>query len=294
MLEHRLRIFLAVCEYGTMTAAAEALFMTQSAVSQAIAALEEYYGTALFDRFPRKLTLTEAGHALKAAAQDIIRLIGETDALIKNVEAGGTVRIGANLSVGKVLIHDYLSEFRNVYSDADVQVIAARGSQLLEMLDRGELDFLLMEKADGDDYIQEPFYQDRIVMVVRSDDPLLKRKKLTLSDVEDEPFFLREKGAGVREQFDHLCQAQGIRVNTVWGSSSTSILVNALLHGERGIAVLPYLLVQDELAEGKIIELPISDVRLDRTLYIIRHRSKHVSKTAHAFIDIVRNMSRKQ
>lgn len=287
MLDQRLRIFLAVCEHGTMTAAADALYMTQSAVSQTIAALEDYYGVALFDRFPRKLKLTAAGNTLKTAAQDIVRRIEETDALLKDTDQTGPVRIGVNLSVGKVLIHDYLQKYRINDRSTEIHVISTKGSALCEMLDRGELDFLMMEEADSEDYIQEPFYQDRIVMVVRSDDPLLKRKRLKLSDLKDEPFFLRERGAGVREMFDHLCKAHGIKVKTAWESSSTSILVNALLHGERGIAVLPYLLVCRDLEEGTIKELDINDVRLDRTLYIVRHRRKHLSKAAQDFIRLI-------
>ena len=291
MPENRLRIFLTVCEYGSMSKAAEALYMTQPAVSQAIAALEEHYGAALFDRFPRKLRLTEAGRTLKTAAQDIVRKIEETDTLVRQSEERGLIRIGANLSVGKVLIHDYLKVFRRRHPDTEVQVTATRGSVLLHMLENGELDFLLMEEAEGDDYIQEAFYHDRIVMVTGPEHPLAKRKRLKLADIADEPFFLREKGAGVREQFDHLCKAHGITVKTAWESSSTSILVNALSHGERGIAVLPYQLVRDELADGRITELPVTDVSLDRTLYIVQHRSKHLSRAAQDFIKVVRELS---
>ena len=288
MLENRLRIFLAVCEYGTMTAAAEALYMTQSAVSQAIAALEEYYGVPLFNRFPRRLELTTAGLALKGAAQDILQRIEETDSLIRSAEETGPVRIGANLSVGEGLIHGFLKDFREAYPDAEVEVTATRGSALRKMLDQGALDFLLMEELEGEDYEQEAFYSDRIVMVTAPGHPLLERAHLCLKDLKDEPFFLREKGAGVRRQFDHLCQAHGMNVRCTWESSSTTILVNALESGENGIAVLPYLLVKDELDSGRIRELSPEDVSLDRTLYIIRHRGRYLSKAAQAFIDIVR------
>ena len=289
MLDNQLRIFLTVCEKGTMTKAAESLYLTQPAVSQAITALEHHYQTKLFDRIGRGLQLTASGRALKASAQDIIRRIDEIDEVVLQADNDSDVRIGVNLSVGKVLIHDYLRLFREIHPSSGVSVKAVKGFDLRSMLDLGELDFLLMEEPqESDDYILEPFFQDRIVMVVRPDDDLLKKRTWKLSDLRDEPFFLREKGAGVREQFDHLCQAHGISIKAAWESSSTSILVNALLQGERGIAVLPYLLIRDELDTGALKELHVSDASLGRTLYIVHHRSKHLSRTAKDFIKIVK------
>ena len=296
MIDQRIRIFLAVCEHGTMTGAAKALFMTQSAVSQTIALLEEQYQTKLFDRFPRRLELTEAGRVLKEGAQNMARFCDETEEKMRSSDKNATVRIGVNLSVGKVLIHEFLSQFRVNRPQAQVRINATRGAALCDLLKKGELDFLLMEETEEEDFIQEPFYKDRIVIVAAPDHPVWNRhgtglaeRGIRLADLADERFFLRERGAGVREQFDHLIQAHGLKINPAWESSSTGILVNALLHGEDGIAVLPYLLIRDELAEGKLKEIPVSDASLERTLFIVRHRSKHLTGAAEEFIKIVRN-----
>ena len=307
MLDQKIRVFLSVCEHGTMTEAARSLYMTQPAVSQTIAALEEQYQTKLFDRFPRRLQLTEAGKVLKDSAQDMVRMSAqlllnlrmseEIEEKLRRQDEEAPVRIGVNLSVGKALIHDYLKIFRNDHPKTPVRVNATRGSILRGMLQAGEMDFLLMEDPDDDDFIKEPFYHDRIVITAPPGHPVFEKcsgngQGIRLADLAREDLFLREKGAGVREQFDHLCQAHALKIEPAWESSSTSILVGALLSGERGIAVLPYLLVRDELAAGKLREVPVSDVRLDRILFIVRHRGRHLTKAAQDFLEIIRNRVR--
>ncbi len=297
MLDQKIRVFLSVFEHGTMTEAARSLYMTQPAVSQTIAALEEQYQTKLFDRFPRRLQLTEAGKVLKESAQDMVRMSEEIEEELRRQDEEAPVRIGVNLSVGKALIHDYLKEFRQIHPKTPVRVNATRGSILRGMLQAGEMDFLLMEDPDDDDFIKEPFYHDRIVITAPPGHPVFEKcsgdgQGIRLADLAREDLFLREKGAGVREQFDHLCQAHALQIEPAWESSSTSILVGALMGGERGIAVLPYLLVRDELAAGKLREVPVSDVRLDRILFIVRHRGRHLTKAAQDFLEIIRNRVR--
>lgn len=287
MLIRQLSVFLTVCRTGSMTAAAEELFMTQPAVSQTIRELEEHYNTKLFDRFPRRLEITESGKTLRRSAERLLNTLEEMEISIRENEKDGPVRIGANLSVGNALLMDYLNEFHKTHPRSEVNIFCTRGSILERMLNEHELDFMLMEKPMHDnDYLMEPFYKDRIVIVTRPDDPLQKAEGLILKDIADEPFLLREKGAGVREQFNHICMSQGLRIRPYWESSSTTVLVNAVMAGE-GIAVLPYLMVRDRLKGGDIKELNVTDVNLSRTLYLIRHPSKYISEAARDFAAIV-------
>ena len=97
-----------------MTGAAQELFLTQPAVSQTIRELEEYYNTALFDRFPRRLELTKSGELLRQTANNIVFSLNEVEARIRLEELVGKLRIGANLSVGTVLIHRYIKPFQEI------------------------------------------------------------------------------------------------------------------------------------------------------------------------------------
>ena len=287
MIIRQLQVFLTVCRTLNMTAAAEELYMTQPAVSQTIKELEDHYGTKLFDRFPRKLQITDSGRMLKRSAEKLLDSLEEMEISVRETEKDGPVKIGVNLSVGNALLMEYLETFRADHPHSEVRIICTRGAVLEKMLNEHTLDFLLMEKPLHDnDYIMQPFYEDRIVVISRPDDPLRRRKKLTLSDIVNERILLREKGAGVREQFDHICMSQGIRVKPYWESSSTTVLVNAVIAGE-GIAVVPYLMVRDRLEKGEIEELPVSDIKLSRTLYLIKYPGKYLSQAARDFADLV-------
>ncbi len=289
MIIRQLSVFLAVCRTGSMTAAAEELYMTQPAVSQTIHDLEEHYKTKLFDRFPRKLVLTDSGRILRRSAERLLDSLEEMEISVRENDKDGPVRIGVNLSVGNALLMRFLHIFRQKHPNNDVNVTCTRGQLLEQMLNNHELDFLLMEKPSHDtDYIMEPFYNDRITIVTHPQDPLLAKGPMTLAEIAHLPFLLREKGAGVREQFDRICLSKGLSIKAYWESSSTTVLVNAVLAGE-GIAVLPYLMIRDRLEKGDLKELPVSDVNLSRKLYLIRHPNRYMSEAVKDFMEIVIN-----
>lgn len=287
MLLRQLNVFLTVCRTGSMTAAADELFMTQPAVSQTIRELEEHYGTKLFDRFPRRLEITESGKTLRRSAERLLDSLEDMEIQVRESDQDGPVRLGVNLSVGNALLTGYLKEFRKAHPVSEIKVCCTRGSVLERMLCEHELDFLLMEEPmHENDYLMEPFYDDRIVIATRPDDPLQERKGLVLQDLLDQSFLLREKGAGVREQFNHICLSQGVKIDPAWESSSTTVLVNAVIAGE-GIAVVPYLMVKDKLDAGIIKELQVTDVKLSRTLYLIRHPNKYMSQASRDLAEII-------
>lgn len=289
MTIRHLRVFHTVCKHMSMTEAAKELYLTQSAVSQTVKELEAHYGQTLFDRFPRRIELTEAGKVLEEIASGILLSLNEIEPQLAMVGTGGTVRVGANLSVGTVLIHEYLNAFEQLRPDTKVELTVTRGSVLIPMLLENKLDLALMEDPGREqEFIVEPFYNDRIIFVGRPDCPAAKKKSVSLEEITKEDLLLRERGAGVRDQFEYIVKAHGINVHPAWESSSTTALVRAVMGG-RGIAVVPYLLVEDYLKEGKLKEIHVRDVSLGRLLNIVRHRRKHLTPAVKDFTDVVRS-----
>lgn len=205
-----------------------------------------------------------------------------------------TIRVGANISAGTVLIRKYIDKFHEKYPDAKVEVKVTGSSKLKRMVMEHEIDFALMEDLVHDtNLIQEPFYHDMIVLVCSPENELAKRRGLKFSDIEDHDFLLREKGVGVRDKFDQIMMLHDMQIEAAWESSNTRALVNAAQE-DYGIAVLPYLLVKDYIENGSVAMLDVDDGALNRNLNIVYHKDKIFNKWTDEFISIVREMENAQ
>ncbi len=292
MSNRHLKIFLTVYKFMNMTLAAESLFISQPSVSQAIKELEAFYGVKLFERYPKKLYPTAEGDLLYAYAQQILGLYEKVKEEIHFLSDIATIKVGANISAGTVLIRKYIDKFREKYPNAKIEVKVTGSAKLKRMIMEHEIDFALMEDLVHDtNLIQEPFYNDRIVLVCSSENEFAKRSGLKFGDLENCEFLLREKGVGVRDKFDYIMMLNDMKVDVAWESSNTRALVNAAKENY-GIAVLPYLLVKEDIDEGSVALLDVDDDALNRNLNIVYHKDKIFNKWTNEFIDIVRDMEK--
>ena len=150
-----LRYYLAVCEYGTMSRAAEALHVTQPALSRQIAQLERELGCELFERHSRSVTPTEQGLYLRRRAQEIVGLADQTAADFSHDEeiVAGDIHIGAGESIAMRQIARQVAEFRRRYPQVRFHLHSAIATDLIERLERGLDDLVvLMSHPDNDRY----------------------------------------------------------------------------------------------------------------------------------------------
>ncbi len=286
MTKRHLSVFLQVCKECNMTRAATVLYMTQPAVSQTIGELESYYGAQLFERNGKKLQLTDAGRALQSYAQGILQLF---DAAEQNLHAGKftTLRIGANLSVGRTFLVDAVKQFQKEAPLVRVQVQASGSKKLQKLLLAHEIAFALIEDTRLDsNLVCTPFYADKLVVVAATDSPYASAKKLLFEDLKDADFLLRERGAGARDALDHWLQLHNIRIYPLWESADTELLVKAVQAGI-GISVLPYLLVKEHIERHEIAPVYVQNLPLKRNLNIVHHRNKEFSATAAHFLEVL-------
>lgn len=291
MNNRHLSIFTVVYEKRNMTQAAESLFISQPSVSQAIRELEEYYGTKLFERYPKQLFPTPEGDVLYNYCQQILGLYEEARKEILAMDDRGSIAVGANVSVGTVLIEEYIEKFHEDYPNIKVRVFVAGSARLSEMLYRNEIDLALMEDLIFENHlVQESFYRDEIFFLSSPDHPLAGKKELRITDLKDEDFLLRTRGAGVRDKFDYLMNLYDIAVEPAWESTNTRALINAAKAGY-GIAVLPSLLVRKELGEESLVTLDVRDNSLVRNLSITYYKNKVFNKWTRSFISAVKTVA---
>lgn len=288
MKNRHLKIFITVYKYMNMTMAAESLFVSQPSVSQAIKELEAYYGAKLFERYPKKLYPTPEGTLLYEYATQIFGLYDKVKEEIKFMTDNVTIKVGANISAGTVLIRDYIDKFHEVFPRVKIEVKVTGSSKLKQKLIEHEIDLALMEDLICDtNLIQEPFYHDRIVLVCSPKNELAHKKDLKFTQLAGNDFLLREKGVGVRDKFDYLMMLNDIKIEPLWESSNTRALINAA-HEDYGVAVLPHLLVKDDIKSGYVAELDVKEEALNRNFNIVYHRDKIFNKWAAEFVRIIK------
>jgi len=114
---------------------------------------------------------------------------------------------------------------------------------------------------------------------------LVAQKEVTAYDISNEPLLLREKGAGVRNLFEQRMNEMGLSIKPYWESTSATALINAAIN-KLGIAVLPFLLVKEHIAAGRLKEIKVKDMDLSRKLTIVYHKNKFLTTAMQDFIRI--------
>lgn len=286
MTIRHLKIFIEVYNEGNMTTAANKLFMTQPSVSQAIKELESYYGIVLFERLSKKLYATAAGKNLYQCAIHIIKLFDDIENVVKENPLQKKLIVGANYTVGAVLIHKYIEKFKTLYPDSEIMVRVNKSSVLIDMLRKNGLDFALIEEIENEpDLVQDVFFNDRITIVAHPQHLLFTKKEITPEDIVKEHLLLREKGSGVRNLFESNMHQLGLFIKPYWESSSTTALINAA-RNKIGVAILPFQLVKEHIVSGSLKELKVDNMNFSRKLTIVYHKNKLMTAAIQDFIKV--------
>lgn len=284
MTLRHLRIFVAVCTWGSITRAAEKLHMAQPSVSLAIRELEETYQLQLFDRISRRLYLTSDGEKFLKYAGHIAALFEEMENSMEHWSDMERMSIGSSITIANSLLCECLISYKQHYPKRCTQILIENSSILEEAIASNQLDLALIEGIPTHEHIQKiSFFKDELAVICALDHPLAKKEKLCLQDIAQEAFLLREKGSGTREILDSIMKVHDIQLHPIWESASTRALVKGVQYGF-GISILPYQMVKAELEAGIVTRLYLSDVSFQRDYYIIYHANKHLHAGLQDFI----------
>ncbi len=294
MTLRHLKIFLSVCKNGNnLTRAAEALYISQPAVSLALKELEEYYGIKLFERFSRQLKITEAGIRMREYAIHILALFDDMEKEMHNWDVSGILRIGASITIGSQFMPGYVSAFQKLYPGIDVRVRIGPSEQLEQGLLKNELDLALIEgSVHSSSLMYEEYMEDRLNAICSVKGPFQKGEKVSAKAFFQQRFLLREKGSGTREAFDSVASLAGVSVEPVWEATSTVALVNAAIQG-LGVAVLPERMIQSALHEGKVIPFEVEGISFSRHFVMVYHKNKFLTGSMQSFMKLCKNSSEK-
>ncbi|TLS49932.1 LysR family transcriptional regulator [Paenibacillus antri] len=290
---HQLHIFYTVADRGSFSAAAQALHMTQPAVTMQIQALEEYFGTKLFVRSTKKIELTEAGKALMVYAKRSIDLVKETDQAMSRFThmLQGRLLLGASLTVGEYILPRLLGPFNQAYPNIAIQLKVMNSTQILEEILKHQLTFGLIEaQVVHPDVHTEPVLSDELKLIVPNGHPLTESEDVTMEDVLRHPFILRERGSGTRQVMEEELSRKGINeenMKIVMELGSTGAVKSAVEAG-LGITFLSQTSVKHELTLGVLRLVPIRGIRFERQFYATYSKSNLLPISAVTFLSFLR------
>jgi LysR family transcriptional activator of nhaA len=261
---HHLRLFRAVATDGTLTGAARALNLSQSALSTQIRALEDSLGHALFERRGRGLVLTEAGRIALDHAEEIFRTAEHLTATLRETgRARRALRVGALATLSRNFQMQFL---RPLIGRPDVEVVLRSGSQaeLLRGLEGLALDVVLTNLTPARD-AASPWLVHRLdeqpVGLIGTPARLGPDARPLAELLAAEPLILPTADTALRAGFDALVARLGV-VPQVAAEADDMAMLRLLARADAGLAVIPPIVVRDELAAGLLVEAArLADIR---------------------------------
>lgn len=289
MTIRHLKIFLTVVKCGKMKKAAEELYISQPAVSQAISELEKYYGVKLFERLSQKLYITNDGEILLSYATYIIDSFEKMELSLQESLSKQQIRIGSSVSIGSTLLIDLVDKLEKEIPGIDVRVTIDNTSTIEQMICKSDLDLAIVEGlVKSDEIIQLPLGNDELVIVVGKSHPFWSYEEVDIYQLENQVIISREQGSTDRNQFEQFLNDHNIRINKKWNSTNTEAIKNIVISG-KGMAIISRLLIEKELKENTLKVLPIKDIKINRQNNLIYHKNKYISPQMKNFINICLN-----
>lgn len=289
----QLHSFLKVAEVGNVTRAAEALYLTQPAVTQHIKSLENELGVVLFDRTGRGVRLTEAGEAFREYTHRCLALLDEGRAVILDLQKGsvGRIAIGAGVTTSIFHLPQWLQEFRDHYPGIDVVVKTGRSREVAGWVLERDIDLgLVTSPVDHPDLRVTGLFDEEIILVAPPDHPLAYNNG-TAQKLEESPLILFPHGSGFREYLDHTLAEAGVQAQVKMETDSVEAIKSFVMVG-LGVSFLPESAVDAEVEAGLLERVTVESLpRLARNTSVVYRIDRYLSTAAQGFMRVLEGSS---
>ncbi len=292
MADRRLQVFHAVAKHLSFTKAAEALFMTQPAVTFQIKQLEERFNSRLFERGHGRIALTPAGHVVLDYAERILALSAELDTRLKEMtgEIGGPLLIGASTTIAESLLPQVLGDFKSKYPRVQPRLMVANSETVENRVAEHTLDIGFIEAPSHlQNVVTDVCCEDELQAVCAPSHPLARLKTATPKQLVQHPFINRELGSGTREVIDQYFHKSGIdpqSLNVVMELGSPEALKGLVATG-LGFTIMSRVVVAKETRLGQLVRVPLTP-RLIRDLSVVYPKEKFRSQLINTFVQFAK------
>ncbi len=284
----QLEAFLAVIREGSFSAAAKSLFRTQPAISQTIKRLEDEVGGPLFDRASRRGILTDTGRVLAVHAERLMNFHGRALAALEDVRTlrAGRLTVAANELTCLYLL-PVLHEFRRLYPDVHVTVQRALASRIPgQVLDYGAELGVVTFRPDLSLLASIVVYRDDLAFVVPPSHALARRRTVRIEELAEESFVAHHVASPYRQKVIQTFDDRQIRLRMPVEMPTIDAIKKFVALGN-GVALLPAISVEGELARRELVRVSVPDLAFERELRIVYRREAALSHAAQAFLAVV-------
>jgi len=296
MSDRRLQVFHSVARHLSFTKAAEALHMTQPAVTFQVRQLEEQFNTRLFDRTHNRISLTEAGDRVYHYAKQIFELYSRMEGEVRELTGGvsGVVIVGASTTIAEYMLPSLLGAFKRKFPDVVIRLQVSNTEGIVAMVEDNAIDLGVVEgSVPNKSLAAEVFRIDKLVAVLPPEHVLAGSNSVPVADVLKYPFISREEGSGTREvTFDYLRGAglEPADLTLVMELGSPESIKGAIEAG-MGISILSRSTIAKELRLGTLTGVEL-DPPLERPFFFIHQKQKFRVRAIEELLDFARTYCR--
>lgn len=283
-----LRIFYYAAKLGSISAAAEALFVTQPAVTKGLQRLQEYYEIKFVNLFGRKLMLTDAGEVLYGIAEKIFQAEKQAEEVIRDFQERkrGHIRILSSESFGAYYLPFIIIPFHNENPHVHIGVnilpteLVVEGAVALNC-DIGFVSYPIEHKK----LVVREVLEDRMVVIVPRDHPFTGKEVIDPLDLSGQSIIMHEKGSAPQRIIDDLISRYHLAIDAPLELSSNESIKRAV-SGGLGVSIVSQNAAQEEIQAGKLVGRPLSDRSARRKFFIVHHKDKYFSESLQKLVNM--------
>jgi len=286
---NQLKIFYMAAKYGSLSAAAQQLCITQPAVTKGIQRLQEHYELKFFNRFGKKLVLTDAGESLCRIAESIFEMENQAEENLRDYQQRkkGFVRVLSSESFGAYYMPAAVCAFCNSHphirlavdilpTDLIAEQTAALGNDL------GFISYPIDHKK----LVIREVMEDSYVLIAPPGHSLTRKKAIQPQDLQKHSMIMHERNSAPRRATDEYLRKFDISVSIPLELSNNESMKYAVRQGI-GVAIMSRKVASEEIKEGKLAMIPLADPAMKRKFYLIHHKDKYISKSLQSLISTV-------
>lgn len=284
-------VFLAVAKAGSFRAAAEAMHLSQPALSQHVAEMERELGTRLFDRLGRKIALTEAGRILEEHALRLFASLASAREAVADLSGlkRGSLVIGASTTPGIYVLPGIIAAFREKYPGVAMSLRIDNSALIEEQIRGNEVDLGVVGGHAlrlGEECVAAGLL-DELVLIVPPRHPWAGRQEIQPAQLRDQRLLIREEGSATRQLTERALQQAGGAITASMELGHTEAIKQGVMVG-LGVAFVSIHAIRGELAAGRLRALRLRGVRIRRHFHIIHNEARTLSASARTFIDLLK------